>query len=32
MDDLQRINKYDIIPDVIFIGTKYLTKVEIELT
>ena len=32
MDESQRINKYDSILYVIFIGTKYTTKVEIILT
>ena len=32
MDDSQRINKYDSILDVIFIGNEYTTKEEIVLT
>ena len=32
MDDSQIINNYDSILDVIFMGTKYTTKVEIILT
>ena len=31
MDDSKRINKYDSILDIIFIGTKYTNKVEIVL-
>ena len=32
MDDSQKISNYDGILDVIFIGTKYTTKIEIVLT
>ena len=32
MDDLQIINKYDSILDVIYFNTKYTTKIETLLT
>ena len=32
MDDSQIINKYDSILDIIYIGTKYTTKVGMVLT
>ena len=32
VDDLQRVNNYDNIPDIIFIGNKSTTKIEIILT
>ena len=28
MDDAQRINKYDSIPEVIYFNIEYMTKVE----
>ena len=32
MDDAQRINKYDIIPDILYFNMKCMTKVETVLT